>query len=331
MKKAEYLRHESPLKIRRRLSTLFGVDGDHVENKPAEIETSNLFKEGPTGEYEEEDCDLTNCEDQRTFLNTINNRKNEMIQQPHEGKEDLRNIPPSRLFLLVYPEEAELFLLEKRLIQHENKNLSLMNAWVTSWGDGSNFFEARENVLSSTEDGDLSRVRSKKVFEKGGILIDRAGLNHEIKFFKDKFYGEKSSKLQIHHFKDYVDLAANITGSLSFQENFQKINLDPYSFYKTLVKLIIEEDCLEKISKSKCSADDKYDMLYRLKSDICGVSILKTRDDVFLTKIWVEKYDDIDLVENELKKSINRIGQFLLDNLPFQIHESINNSIFTRS
>lgn len=125
----------SPLRFRERLANLFGsgrnasVDEDLKSIADTEAEDQESVLQDTIKSTETRGSSLFN--EQQTYYNTIRNQHIEVAQDAEVEEKILpiSDLPPSRLYLSVYPEQSDYFHREKEMIIQSMNNYPLMYKW----------------------------------------------------------------------------------------------------------------------------------------------------------------------------------------------------------
>ncbi len=145
--KTRTFRSQSPLRFRERLAGLFGGGGgratvDEQLKSIADAEDQQLNMD-PIGEEQEtikstETRGSSLINEQQTYYNTIRNQyisDVEPLSDPNiENKVPINDVPPSRLFLSIYPDQVDYFKRDKDMTLDKIKNYDLMYKW-NLWSD----------------------------------------------------------------------------------------------------------------------------------------------------------------------------------------------------
>lgn len=145
------VRSQSPIKFRERLASLFGGGGGRggqnsvdeqlkaIADTEDELQLSSLKSVSSDHDHSTMKSNDTRgsslITEQQTYYNTI---RNQFITAPELDVEDqipVGEVPPSRLFLSLYPEQADLFKKDKELVLEYIKNVDLLYSW-NLWTDG---------------------------------------------------------------------------------------------------------------------------------------------------------------------------------------------------
>lgn len=121
----------SPLRFRERLAHFFGGRGnvDQDLKTMADAEEQESLYQDTIKSTETRGSSLLN--EQQTYYNTIRNQHIEDAQDIETESKipPLIDVPPSRLFLSVYPEQGDYFNREKEMIIQSTDNYPLLHSW----------------------------------------------------------------------------------------------------------------------------------------------------------------------------------------------------------